>query len=65
MLTTEEKLAIARAPITRGILATDYHTHAAGCAHAGHGERPSTPIYNERGRRVGSRAMCIGDGGGE
>lgn len=62
-LTIEERIAIARAPITVGILGTHYNVHAfPPMAYAGCGERPSTPVFNQWGRAVGSRAIRTSDG---
>lgn len=62
-LTVEERIAIARAPITVGILSTNYNIHC-GHPYAGCGERPTTPVFNEWGRVVGSRAIRTSDGCG-
>lgn len=65
-LTHEERAAIARAPITRGILATNYSAHdVPGMAHAGNGERPSAPVFGASGRIVGTRAVRMSSGGDE
>lgn len=62
-LTIDERIALARAPITVGILGTNFNVHS-GHTHAGCGERPTTPMFNEWGRRVGARAIRISDGCG-
>lgn len=51
-LTTEEKIALARAPIGVGILASLGTTHIPGKLGAG-GDGPRVPVLGTQGRVVG------------
>lgn len=66
-MSIDERIAIARAPITVGILGTLFSAHAPSLAHAGHGRHPSTPVFSREGRAVGTRAHVRqgSDWGGE
>jgi hypothetical protein len=60
-MSAEERLALLRMPITRGILAT--RSWGTTFAHAGNGERPALPVYGRAGAGiVGSRARRLSDG---
>lgn len=65
-LTIDEKIRLARAPITVGILG-ELRERAATVqpiAHAGAGRRPHTSVYNDQGYRVGNQALRLGSGEG-
>lgn len=61
-MTFEQKRALLRMPITRGILAVKSW---GGKTSAGNGERPSVPVLgSDRQTRVGTRARQISSGPG-
>jgi hypothetical protein len=62
-LSIDEKIALARAPISVGILASTRIGSTA--TSAGCGERPSVPVLSrDQHRIVGTRARKLSDGSG-
>jgi hypothetical protein len=62
-LTSEERVRIARAPITVGILATHYAVHhEQPHPHGGIGPKPFIPMFNSWGQACGRRSMKLGSG---